>query len=103
MAMKINRKKRAAAALLTAAAGCMMLTGCGHDDSETSAERAAEQSSEIRTETTLRTERSTVSSSQSTGTTKQGLIDRAESALDSLSEDVTSILREGTREVHPFD
>ena len=31
------------------------------------------------------------------------LIDRAESAVDSMREDITSLVREGTREVHPFD
>jgi ABC-type oligopeptide transport system substrate-binding subunit len=107
MAMRDCRIKKRASALLTAALCCTALTACG--DSSSTAEHPADSydsQPEIVTETTRRTEISTTDSAAGTTTetvTETGLIDRAESALDSIGEAVTSILREGTKEVHPLD
>ena len=70
---------------------------CGNDSSE--AEYYTSQSDRGHTEssaadTTRRTSRTE---------SEPDLIDRAESAVDSMREDITSLVREGTREVHPFD
>lgn len=89
--------KKRAASLLTACLCCAALTACGNDSSE--AEYYTSQSDRGHTEssaadTTRRTSRTE---------SESDLIDRAESAVDSMREDITSLVREGTREVHPFD
>ena len=111
-------------ALLTAAACAVLFTGCGDSSSaggaadagtrvtrETVTSRETTTTTSMTTETTTApspeatsdrtTERKPLSTSAGTATTDApGLIDRAESALDSIGEAITSVLTEATRPVH---
>lgn len=112
-------------ALLTAAACAVLFTGCGDSSSaggaadagtrvtrETVTSRETTTTTSMTTENTTATsppeatsdrttERKPLSTSAGTATTDApGLIDRAESALDSIGEAITSVLTEATRPVH---
>ena len=110
-------------ALLAAAVCAVLFTGCGEHSSATGAadigtrvsRDSAAETTHMTTENTTATsppeatsdqttERVPLSTNAMTGTTastsKPGLIDRAESALDSLGDAITSVLTEATRPVH---
>ena len=101
-----KKRSKLAVAMLTAVICCASLTACGDDSAtaERQAEQHSQQAAESRTDTgvTVTKPRDTTRRTE-TVTTKQDLIDRAESAVDDMREDITSLVREGTREVHPFD
>lgn len=101
-----NKRSKLAAAMLTAVICCASLTACGDDSAtaERQAEQHSQQAAESRTDTGVTgTKPRDTTRRTETVTTKQDLIDRAESAVDDMREDITSLVREGTREVHPFD
>lgn len=116
--MKIKRQS----ALLTAAVCALLMTGCGGNSSVTGAADAGTRTSRSTTAETTTTvpgttttapaaatvDGSTVTESHSTdasanrtdsatSTTGKSLKDRAESALDSIGDAVTSLLTEATR------
>lgn len=108
--MKIKRNS----AWLAAAVCAALMTGCGDHSSVTGAADAGSRTSRSSTaETTTVTDTGTTASltdsstaettgaAQSTGssehTTEKSLKDRAESALDSVGDAVTSLLTEATR------
>ena len=114
-------KKQMLPVLLTAALGCLTFVSCGDG---TTAEHGAETTSTHRVtttettattsrDTTVRTDdsgllhdqttRTTENARNTTETTREGLIDKAESALDDMGDTITSVLTEATREVHNHD
>ena len=108
-----DKKSHAAALLLTAAAGCTLLTACGSGNStaERGAEKYSAQPAETTTttsrdrheDTTTRRDATTDTTARTTETTEDGLMDKVDSAIDDAEDAVTSVLREATKEVHPFD
>ena len=108
-------KQHLTAALLIAAIGCTALTGCGDRSMNHHAEvsRAQTTAAPAQTaapetaQTTQTTRRAVTTDSRHTKTAPaettdtRSLADKAEQALDSIGDAVTSVLTKATSEVHP--
>lgn len=99
--------------LLAIGAGSALMTGCGNNMRLTeNAEESRSSTTTVVTETTRRPRTTTAlkpaeTDSHETETDKPDLIDRAETAISDIGDDiedgVRDILTDATKEIHPLD
>ena len=111
--MRSNMKNKMTAALLTAAAGSALLTGCGSDRNMTNAEvppgaagtsvtaRAAVTTADHRDDDNALYEEDDVH--RRTDTSEPDIIDRAETALDEARDTVTGMVSDAKRKLDEME